>query len=96
MKSIPNEYRKEGVKDKDLQLGALPEDKALGVKWNVQDDTLGFTIKMGKKATTRRGLLSDLSSVYDPLGFGAPFLLKGRLIIQQLCKNNMDWDEPNR
>ena len=94
LKSITDEYRKDGVKDKDLQIGTLPEDKALGVKWNIQDDTLGFTIKMSKKATTRRGLLSDLSSVYDPLGFGAPFLLKGRLIIQQLCKNNINWDEP--
>ena len=94
MKSIPEEYRKDGVKDKDLNLGILPDDKALGVKWNIQEDTLGFIIKMDDKPTTRRGLLAALSSVYDPLGLGAPFLLKGKLIIQRLCRNNLKWDEP--
>ena len=32
LKSISEEYRKDGVKDKDLNLGILPEDKAFGVK----------------------------------------------------------------
>ena len=91
LKSIPDEYRKDGVKDKDLNLGILPEDKALGVNWNIQEDTI---FKMDDKPATRRRLLAALSSVYDPLGLGAPFLLKGRLIIQQLCKNNVNWDEP--
>ena len=49
---------------------------------------------MDDKAATRHGLLAVLSSVYDPLGLGAPFLLKDRLIIQRLCKNNLNWDEP--
>ena len=43
---------------------------------------------------TRRGLLAALSSVYDPLGLGAPFLLKGCQIIQKLCRNNLTWDDP--
>ena len=88
LKSIPDECRKDGVKGKNLNLGILPEDKVLAVKWNIQDDTLGFVIKMDDKPATQRGLLAALSSVYDPLGLGAPFLLKGRLIIQRLCKNN--------
>ena len=56
--------------------------------------TLGFIIKMDDKPATRRELLAALSSIYDPLGLGAPFLLKGRLIIQRLCKNNLNWDDP--
>ena len=77
-----------------MNFGILSEDKALGVKWNIQEDTLGFIIKMDDKPATRRGLLAALSSLYDRLGLGAPFLLKGRLIIQRLCKNNLNWDEP--
>ena len=38
-------------------------------------------------------MLSVLSSIYDPLGFGAPFLLKGKQIIQKLCQLNLKWDE---
>ena len=94
LKSIQEEYRKDGVKDRDLNLGIPPEDKTLGVKWNIQEDTLGFIVKMDDKPTTRYGLLAALSSVYGPLGLGAPFLLKGRLIIQRPCRNNLKWDEP--
>ena len=90
LKSIPDGCRKDGVKDKHLNLGILPEDKALGVKWNIQEDTLRFIIKMNDKPATRHGLLVALSSVYDPLGLGASFLLKGRLIIRRLCNSNLN------
>ena len=49
---------------------------------------------MDDKPTTRSELLAALSSVYDPLGLGAPCPLKDRLIIQRLCRNNLKWDEP--
>ena len=65
----------------------------MGVKCDTQNDTLGFYIKLADKPLTRRGLLSTLSSFY-PLGLGAPFLLKGRQIIQHLCRNRLNWDEP--
>ena len=51
-------------------MGCLPEDKALGVKRNTEKDTLGFTIKLVEKPSSRRGLLLMLSSVNDPLGLG--------------------------
>ena len=43
--------------------------------------------KVVENPSTRRGLLSMLSSIDDLLGLGASFLLKGRLIIQQLCRD---------
>ena len=49
---------------------------------------------MANKSLTRHDLLSALSSVYDPLGLGAPFLSKGRQIMEQLCRNRLNWDEP--
>ena len=58
------------------------------------NDTFGFKISTEQKPLTLRGLLSTLSSVYDPLGLAAPFLLEGRKIIQKLCKENSAWDDP--
>ena len=55
---------------------------------------LGLYIKLANKPLTSRGLLSTLRSVYDPLGFGAPFMLKVRQTIQQLGRNRLNWDEP--
>ena len=71
----------------------MSEGKALGVKWNIRKDTLGFQTKMTENSSAGRGLLSMLSSIYDPLALGAPFLLKGKLIIQQLCRDRLGWDE---
>ena len=78
--SITETFRRNGVKDKDLGC-KLPDEQALGIFWNVEADTLGFKIAIKNKPLTRREMLSTLSSIYDPLGLGAPFLHKGKEII---------------
>ena len=40
------------MKDKDLNLANLTDDKALGLRWNIKDDTLGFITKMNNKPAT--------------------------------------------
>ena len=77
-----------------VTLSNLTKEKALGVKWDTQNDTLSFYIKLANEPLTRCDLLSTLSSAYDPLGLGAPILLKGKQIIQRLCRNRLNWDEP--
>ena len=90
--SIPETFRRTGVKDKDLDC-KLPDEQALGILWNEEADTLGFKIAIKEEPLTRRRMLSTLSSVYDPLGLRAPFLLKGKQIIQTLCAQSFRWDE---
>ena len=58
----------------------------LGVLWNIQDNAFGFKVALKIKPITGRGVLSVLSLVYDPLGFGAPFLLKGKQVLGKLCE----------
>ena len=41
----------------------------------------------------RRGLLSIVSSLYDPLGIVAPVALVPKLTIQDLCRQRCDWDD---
>ena len=90
--SIPETFRRNGVKDKDLGCN-LPDKQALGVLRNVEADTVGFKIAIKEKPLTRRRMLSTLSSNYDPLGLGAPFLLKGKQIIQTHCPQKFRWDD---
>ena len=94
LKTIQDKYRKDAVKYRYLAIDVLDEDKAFAVRWNVGEDTLAFQIKMSDKPVPRRGFLAALSSVYDPLGLAAPISLKDRHINQNLCKNNLTWDEP--
>ena len=37
--------------------------------------------------------MSIISSVYEPLGLAAPFLLLGKLINQELCRANLCWNK---
>ena len=41
----------------------------------------------------RRGVLASISSVFDPLGIASPFLLKGKLILQEIVAEKRDWDD---
>ena len=65
----------------------------LGVIWCTESDTFNFRIKLKDKPCTRRGILSTISSIYDPLGFIAPVVLVGKYILQDTCHTN-SWDEP--
>ena len=40
----------------------LPMERALGVTWNVERDTLCLKVNLTEKTSTRRGMLSMLSS----------------------------------
>ena len=88
--SILEERKKTCMKNEDL-LGNLPEEQALDIFWKTKEDLLGLKVSIKDKSTTRRGNLSILSSVYDPLGFGAPFLLRGKQILQRLCEKTLKW-----
>ena len=94
IKSIPESDRTEGVKEIDLDLDKLPLERTLGVQWCVESDSFEFNIVLQDKPCTRRGILSTVSSVYDPIGFVAPLMLQGKAILQELCGLNLDWDEP--
>ena len=89
--SIFEEHRKASIKNEDL-LGSLLEEQVLGVLWKTEEDILQFKVSIKDKPTTRREILSILSSIYDPLGFETPFLLRGKHILQKLCKKNQKWD----
>ena len=88
--SIPRSERASSVLDLDLNAGVLPVERTLGVQWNVDADTPTFKITARDKPPTRRGILSATSSVYDPLGILAPFILLAKKLIQDLCKKGYD------
>lgn len=42
---------------------------------------------------TKRGVLSATSSVFEPLGLAAPYVIKAKLIIQKNWRRQIKWDE---
>ena len=95
IQSVPDDKRKPNVRNELVTLGNLPEEKTLGVKLDTQNYTLDFYIKLANKHLKRCSLLSTFSTIYDPLGLGVPFLMKGQQIIQHL-RNKLNWDVDER
>ena len=93
LEELPPEDRAKDLKDLDLRHDSMPVQRSLGTYWCIESDTLGFHIELKDKPLTRRGILSTVSSVYDPLGVVSPVILAGKQILQSLCRLNTDWDE---
>ncbi|XP_029967089.1 uncharacterized protein LOC115402704 [Salarias fasciatus] len=93
LESICESERAKEVRDVDLSHDDLPVQTVLAVRWNVERDVFSFKVSLDEKPMTRRGILSTVASVYDPLGFLAPFLLTGKQVLQEICQKGVGWDE---
>ena len=84
LSTVPETELAPAVQDMDLDRDGLPRERALGIQWSPETDTLGYNTVVPEKPATKRGILSAVSSVFDPLGLVAPFILKGKFILQEL------------
>ena len=91
--SIPADERAAEVRSLDLEDNSLPTERALGVLWSSENDTFGYQISLPNKPATRRGILSVVSSLYDPLGLVCPAILPAKRLLQDLCREKLEWDE---
>ncbi|CAC5424074.1 unnamed protein product [Mytilus coruscus] len=79
----------------DLDEGYLPSVKTLGVIWQADNDI--FTFKANPPADdfkfTKRNILSKVATLFDPLGFIAPYTIRGKLLLQEMWTAGLDWDD---
>lgn len=55
-------------------------------------DTFMFKVPETLKPYTRRGVLSTVNSLFDPLGFLVPITIKGIMILRDITTENVEWD----
>ena len=63
----------------------------LGIHWNVKSDQFAIKVQLSQTPFTRRGLLSLLSSIFDPLEFVALVLTPPKQWLRDL--EDQKWDE---
>ena len=79
----------------NLEEGVLPTTKTLGVTWQAADDVFRFVSKPPTHPLvfTKRAFLKKLATLFDPIGFVAPFVVLGRIIFQEMWSVGADWDD---
>ena len=74
----------------------LPQQSSLGLVWDLNRDKFVFKITPDNKPFTHRGVLSTLNSLFDPMGFIAPVVIHGKILLREIMNTNggFTWDEP--
>ena len=77
-----------------MEINSKTPPSTLGLRWNIETDMLGVNLSISKEVFSRRGVLSCLSSLYDPLDVVASLLLPAKKSLQVLCYRVLGWDLP--
>lgn len=67
----------------------------LGLKWFFNMDKLGFKLnmKMDNTKLTKRSILSQITSIFDPLGLLSPITIYNKIIMQEIWREQSGWDD---
>lgn len=87
------------------QLTSMKDDaeRVLGMLWSPEEDKLGFctifrdeieTIIENGGRPTKRQVLKCVMSLFDPLGLLACLLVHGKVLMQDVWRTGIKWDEP--
>nr|XP_039256359.1 uncharacterized protein LOC120333074 [Styela clava] len=74
----------------DLTLDKSYCSKTLGIMWNNVSDQFTVKVDIKPKPLTRRGCLSMISQIYDPLGMMQPFILPMKSLMQTYVLKILD------
>ena len=73
--------------------GAKPsEGKLVGLPWDRDQDIISVILQITQTETTKRGVLSHLAKIYDPLGLASPVTLIGKQLYRDVCEDKIPWD----
>ncbi|XP_058456399.1 uncharacterized protein LOC131433814 [Malaya genurostris] len=88
--------------EKSLNINADTSfEKILGMWWNTKTDCFTFKVSprhdsdllSGRKAPTKRETLRTLMTIFDPLGLIANFLMYLKVLIQEVWRSGLGWDD---
>ncbi|KAL1447918.1 hypothetical protein MTO96_028307 [Rhipicephalus appendiculatus] len=93
--SLRLRFEGDGVAPKHL--GFLPGVlKVLGLAWDPITDELTFAPCVSDNASeevTKRSMPQTTARIYDPFGWLSPFLVRAKILFQELWLRNIQWDD---
>nr|XP_049461754.1 uncharacterized protein LOC125906540 isoform X2 [Anopheles coluzzii] len=89
---IPVEHRESTV-----QIGDKQAIKMLGLAWCPSEDTFQLIIDDSFfepiKTVSKRHLVSRIAKLYDPIGMLQPVIIRAKIMMQNLWRDGIEWDE---
>lgn len=88
-------WKSNGNFQESIEFKEGEEPSILGLHWNLKTDKFFFKLR-GSTETgvwTKRKILAKIGKMYDPNGYVGPVIMRGKIIIQELWKDKLDWDE---
>ncbi|XP_059222740.1 uncharacterized protein LOC131996801 [Stomoxys calcitrans] len=78
-----------------LELDDSSMAKTLGIRWNARSDSFFFTLSCLPSPClyTKREVLSQISKLFDPAGWLAPYIILAKMIMQEIWIERTDWDD---
>ena len=75
-------------------LHGATQEKILGTIWNRTEDVFMFKFNPPEEIKqTKRGILSQIARLFDPVGFAAAFLVRAKIGMQRLWQRGLEWDQ---
>ena len=69
-------------------------NKVLGLGWQIKEDRLRLYGNLTPlEAVTKREILRCISQVFDPLGLTQPVTIRSRILLQELWRSKVSWDD---
>ena len=70
-------------------------EKVLGYKYVAGSDVIQIShCDFDANVNTKRGILSQISKLFDPLGLTLPVTIKGKQLVRELWLQKLGWDDP--
>lgn len=91
LKEIPEE----DAMQVNLKCGEFPPIKTLGILWKAKDDAFTFKDASAtwckENEHAKQSILKNIATLFDPLRFLLPYVVQGKVILQEIWMTGFNW-----
>ncbi|XP_044314736.1 uncharacterized protein LOC123037552 [Drosophila rhopaloa] len=93
LQGIPKEHL---IRADFLELEDASMAKTLGIRWHATSDSFLFLpMDISLQTTyTKREVLSQIAKLFDPAGWLSPFIVRAKMLMQEIWLRELSWDQP--